>query len=84
MVRNMTGMHCEKVIENMSCYLDGDGSGELRRALDAHVSGCRRCHTIFDTTRQTIEIARAAQPFEVPLGASARLYARLEPLLAGE
>ncbi|MGH9756257.1 MAG: anti-sigma factor family protein [Candidatus Acidiferrales bacterium] len=78
----MTGMHCEKVVENMSCYLDGDGSGELRRALDDHVSGCRRCRTIFDTTRQTIEITRVTQPFEVPLGASARLYARLEPLLA--
>lgn len=78
----MIGMPCEKVIENMSCYLDGDGSGELRRALDAHVAECGRCRTIFDTTRQSIEIARAAQPFEVPLGASARLYARLEPLLA--
>ncbi len=78
----MSGMPCEKVLENMSCYLDGDGSGELRRVLDAHVADCRRCRTLFDTTRRTIEIARAAQPFEVPLGASARLYARLELLLA--
>lgn len=78
----MTTMNCNEVVANMSCYIDGDGSGELRKALKTHVEHCQRCRVIFDTTEQMRGIVRDAKPFEVPLAVSARLYNRLEKIFS--
>ena len=78
----MAMMECAEVLNNLSCYIDGDGSAELRRALEAHIARCRRCRVVFDTTRKALKIVLDVEPFEVPLGVSARLYARLEQVLA--
>jgi anti-sigma factor RsiW len=78
----MQMMECEQVLANMSCYVDGDGSAELRRALEEHIARCRRCRVIFDTTTKTLKFVSDAEPFEVPLAVSARLYVRLEKMLS--
>ncbi len=80
----MKTMDCKDVLANLSCYLDGEGSAELRAALEDHISHCRRCRVVFDTTGRMLKIVTDAEPFEVPLGVSARLYARLEKVLAEE
>ena len=82
MMTKMTKMDCKEVMANMSCYIDGDGSEELRNALSEHVADCRRCRVIFDTTGQMLGIVRDAEPFEVPLAVSARLYSRLERIFS--
>ena len=75
-------MDCKEVRANMSCYIDGDGSEELRRLLREHVEQCRRCRVVFDTTGQMLGIVRDAEPFQVPLAVSARLYSRLEKIFS--
>lgn len=80
----MNSLSCREVLEELSNYLDGDVVEELRSAIEAHLSRCHRCTIVFDTTRQTLRIVRDAEPFEVPLQVSARLYARLSAVLAGE
>ena len=75
-------LHCKDVLENLSCYIDGDGSAELRQAIEDHIAHCRRCRVIVDTTERTVKIVLDADPFEVPLAVSARLYARLEQVLS--
>ncbi len=75
-------LDCKDVLENLSCYVDGDGSSELREALEEHIAHCRRCRVVADTTRRTLKIVLDVDPFEVPLAVSARLYARLETLLS--
>jgi len=80
----MKTMDCKDVLANLSCYLDGEGSAELRAALEGHISHCRRCRVVFDTTGRMLKIVTDAGPFEVPLSVSARLYARLEKVLAEE
>ena len=78
----MPMMDCKEVLANLSCYVDGDGSAELRAALEEHIAKCRRCRVIFDTTRNALRIVLDVEPFEVPLAVSARLYARLEKELS--
>jgi len=78
----MAMMDCKEVLANLSCYVDGDGSAELRAALEEHIAKCRRCRVIFDTTRNALRIVLDVEPFEVPLAVSARLYARLEKELS--
>ena len=77
----MAMMDCKQVLANLSDYVDGEVSQELRKALEEHVARCRRCRVIFDTTHRTLKIVLDAEPFEVPLAVSARLYARLEQVL---
>lgn len=76
-------LSCKEVLANMSCYVDGDGSAELRSQLEKHIARCPRCWVVFDTTNMTLRIVTDCQPFEVPLEVSARLYTRLQGLLAG-
>jgi hypothetical protein len=75
-------LNCNDVLENLSSYVDGDGTAEFREALEKHIAHCRRCRVIVDTTGQTLKIVTDVEPFDVPLSVSAKLYARLEMVLA--
>lgn len=78
----MAMLDCKEVLDNLSNYIDGEGTEELRAAIKLHISRCGRCRVVFDTTGTMLKIVMDAEPFEVPLGVSARLYARLEKVLA--
>ncbi len=78
----MAMLSCKEVLAHLSDYIDEDGSAELRRALEEHISWCRRCRVVFDTTGKALKIVLDAEPFEVPLAVSARLYTRLEEILS--
>lgn len=78
----MKTMDCKDVLANLSCFIDGEGTGELRTALEEHISRCRRCRVVFDTTGKMLKIVLDAEPFEVPLSVSARLYTELEKVLS--
>ena len=78
----MKTMDCKDVLASLSCYIDGEGSQELRQALEEHISRCRRCRVVFDSTGKMLKIVTDADPFEVPLSVSVRLYSRLEKVLS--
>lgn len=80
----MAMLDCKQVLDNLSNYIDGEGSDDLRKAIEQHISRCGRCRVVFDTTGKMLKIVVDVEPFEVPLGVSARLYARLEKVLAEE
>jgi anti-sigma factor RsiW len=74
-------MDCKEVLANLSDYVDGDVSAGLRNEIERHLARCRRCRVVLDTTRRTLKLVLDAEPFEVPLAVSARLYMRLEEIL---
>ncbi len=78
----MAMLTCKEVLANLSNYIDEEGSADLRRALEDHISWCRRCRVVFDTTGKALKIVLDVEPFEVPLAVSARLYTRLEKVLS--
>ncbi len=78
----MAMMDCKEVLANLSCYVDGDGAAELRKAIETHIGRCRRCRVVLDTTGKMLKIVLDAEPFEVPLAVSARLYTHLEKTLS--
>jgi predicted anti-sigma-YlaC factor YlaD len=78
----MKTLDCEQVLANLGDYIDGEGSAELRAALERHIARCRRCRVVFDTTGRMLKVVTDAEPFEVPLSVSARLYTRLEQVLS--
>ena len=82
--KNMKMISCKEVLANLSAYVDEEGSAELQQVLEEHIAWCRRCRVVFDTTGRMLKIVRDAEPFDVPLAVSARLYARLEKVLSGD
>jgi anti-sigma factor RsiW len=69
---------CEEVWREISNYLDGGIEPDLRRALEEHIHGCRRCAAVLDGTRNVVQLYGDERMLEVPLGFSQRLQRRLE------
>jgi predicted anti-sigma-YlaC factor YlaD len=78
----MRMLSCEEVLANLSNYFDDECSAELRAQLEDHISKCRRCRVVFDSTGKMLKILVDVEPFEVPLAVSARLYSRLQEVLS--
>jgi hypothetical protein len=74
---------CEEVWREISNYLDGDVSPDMRAAIDAHVSGCKHCTAVLDGTRNVVQLYGDERMLEVPLGFSQRLHRRLEGNIPG-
>ena len=74
---------CEEVWREVSNYLDGDVSPDLRAAIDEHVRGCKGCTAVLDGTRNVVQLYGDERMLEVPLGFSHRLHRRLEGNMPG-
>jgi len=47
---------CEKLVECLSDYIDGELPPELVEKLEAHIQGCNNCRIVVDTTKKTISL----------------------------
>ena len=73
---------CEEVWREVSNYLDGKISEELRTRMEEHFKGCKHCTAVMDGTRNVVQLVGDATAFELPAGFSNRLYQRLDHKLA--
>jgi len=69
---------CEQVWREISNYLDGEVSPDLRAAMEEHFRGCQRCSAVLEGSRNVIGLYGEERMFEPPLGFSQRLHRRLE------
>jgi len=69
---------CEQVWHELSNYLDGEVSPEVRVAMEEHIRGCQKCSAVLDGTRNVIGLYGEDRMFEPPQGFSQRLHKRLE------
>ncbi|HET7872549.1 MAG TPA: zf-HC2 domain-containing protein [Terriglobales bacterium] len=67
-------MKCADFLKELSDYLDGRITESLKIELDEHLHWCHECHVVFNTTRQTIEIYRDNQIYELPDTLRTRLH----------
>jgi len=75
-------LNCKHIWRELSNYLDGDVSLELRQEIEAHVAQCRHCAALLDSTYNVIVLIADERTLELPVGFSARLKKRLERELA--
>ena len=75
-------LNCKHIWRELSNYLDGDVSSELRQEIEAHVAQCRHCAALLDSTHNVIVLIADERTLELPVGFSARLRTRLERELA--
>ena len=76
-------LNCRHVWDQISDYIDGTVSPELRQAVEEHLAHCRHCSAVLDSTRNILVLVGDDRTFELPVGYSDRLHARLQQALEG-
>ena len=57
---------CEEFFAEFADYLEDQVSAEVRQELELHLSQCRACHVLSDSTRKTVMIVSESDSFELP------------------
>ena len=57
---------CEEFFAEFGDYLEDQVSPEVRRELELHLSQCRACHVLYDSSLKTIKIVTESSLFEIP------------------
>ena len=76
-------LECKHVWEHISGYLDKQLDSELLAAVEKHLESCEVCSAILDSTRNILVLTADDRTYELPVGYSARLHARLEEVVRG-
>jgi len=71
-------IECKHVWNHISGYLDGTLDPELLASVQRHLEHCEICSAILDSTRNILILTADERVFELPLGFSERLHARLD------
>jgi predicted anti-sigma-YlaC factor YlaD len=69
---------CKHVWDHLSDFLDDALSSETRKLVQKHLEHCEVCSAILDSTRNILILTADERVFQLPLGYSERLHARLE------
>lgn len=56
---------CDDFFFEFADYLENQVSPEVRQELELHLSQCRACHVLYDSTRKTIKIVSESNSFEL-------------------
>jgi anti-sigma factor (TIGR02949 family) len=71
-------LDCKHVWAQVSEYIDGSITPEMREAIERHLANCRHCSAVYDSTRNILTLAGDKRTFEVPVGFGERLHRRLQ------
>ncbi|MES2220298.1 MAG: zf-HC2 domain-containing protein [Acidobacteriota bacterium] len=74
---------CKHVWNNISGYLDGTLDPDVLMKVQKHLEHCGICSAILDSTRNILILTADERVFELPIGYSDRLHARLEAEIHG-
>ncbi|UCD16776.1 MAG: zf-HC2 domain-containing protein [Candidatus Zixiibacteriota bacterium] len=69
---------CNKQIEQICDYVDGELDSSLCRELEAHLKDCKNCRIMVDSLRQTVILCREGKPERLPGELESRLNSALK------
>ena len=67
-------MNCTEFLSQLTDYFDGHISPELLEEVRDHLAGCNHCEVVLNTTRQTIEVYRDNEIYEISDDLQERLH----------
>ena len=74
-------LECKNVWEHISEYLDQQLDPKLLTDIEKHLENCEVCSAILDSTRNILILTADNRTYELPVGYSERLHARLEKVI---
>ncbi len=70
--------HCQRMLSNLSDFIDGDLQQDLCNQIEEHMKTCENCRVVVDTLRKTVELYEKNDgDDELPGEVKERLFARL-------
>jgi hypothetical protein len=75
---------CDEFFAEFGDYLENRVSPEAREELELHLSQCRPCHVLYDSTRKTLQIVTGSGSFELSPDVSDPIVDRVMALLRRE
>jgi len=57
---------CNKKIQNICDYVDGELDASLCREIEEHLKECKNCRIMVDTLRQTVVLCREGKQVRLP------------------
>ena len=57
---------CEEFMAEFGNYLEGEVAAEVRSQLESHLSHCRTCKVVYDSTRKTVRFVTDSGSFDLP------------------
>lgn len=75
---------CDEFFAEFGDYLENRVPPEVRQELELHLSQCRACHVLYDSTRKTVKIVTDSRSFELPQSASDPIIDRVMSKLRKE
>jgi anti-sigma factor RsiW len=76
-------MTCERVLEQLSDYLDGELSPAGMAGVQSHLRGCLGCEQEHQALRQTVQLLAVHGRQTIPIDCRAQVLARISELPAG-
>lgn len=70
-------LDCKHVWAQVSEYIDGSVTPEMKKDIERHLAGCRYCSAVFDSTRNILVLVGDERTYELPVGFSERLHSHL-------
>ncbi|WP_260706071.1 anti-sigma factor family protein [Edaphobacter flagellatus] len=70
-------LNCRHVWDYISGYLDNTLDAQTRADVEKHLEHCEICSAVLDSTRNILILTADDRVFELPVGYSERLHARL-------
>ena len=61
---------CDQFLAELGDYVDGQSAQEVREQLELHLSQCRICQVLYDSTCKTVKIVTETGSFELAQDAS--------------
>jgi predicted anti-sigma-YlaC factor YlaD len=68
---------CEEFLAEFGDYLENHVSPEVRKELELHLSQCRACRVLYDSSRKTVKIVTESSSFELPESVSEPIIDRV-------
>ena len=75
---------CDEFFAEFGDYLENRVSPEVRQELELHLSQCRACHVLYDSTRKTLKIVTESGSFDLPQDVSETIVDRIMAKLRDE
>jgi len=75
---------CDEFFTEFADYMENQVSPEVRKELELHLSQCRACQVLYDTSLKTVKIVTESGSFELPHNVSESIINRVMAKLRKE
>ncbi len=75
--QQLVEIECPEVWKEITNYMEGDLTPEMRERVDRHLKECRHCKAVYDGSQNVVRLLGGKNVLELPPGFSQRLYDRL-------